>query len=772
MTKRRTAAPSGGERAEIASRYRRARVYLVLAVALLGGTAIYLDVYEWRNTWNAATSVAENLALGLQTAETAALQPYVLSLQQLSARIGIAPLHGAPDSYAALRPVAGADTGSAYLGMRLRSGGIAVVDQDGAPTPARLESALAALIPPAAPAAIAFGAPLQLPGDSTWYVPIALGTDPVATGAKAVFALVRVRSLLAGTDSLRVIPDSWITLYTPEGIRIFSYQPSHDFFELGDPPLQGELLARLTHGASGRLVGTDPTDQIRYVTGYSRSPLPLYVASGIPVSSVRRAWLAKSLAPTIVLVLGLLAIVIFALQLRRALLKQQSYLEHQEYLADHDSLTGLLNRDAFMRLLELEIAQHAGSEFAVLLLDLNRFKDINDTLGHSTGDRVLREIGQRLHQTLADQDAHVARLGGDELVVLVRNGARPGAIEQLGERLQACFQPSMLLEGLSLDLSASMGAALYPQDARTATELMRCADIAMYAAKRELRAFCRYVPLMDSFTPESLALKSAFARALREGELSLVYQPKVQLQDGSLAGLEALARWEHPELGSVAPARFVPLAESTELIHEFTQFVLESAIRQVARWRAAGTAVPVAVNISANNLLDQGFVDRIARLLQDAGVPAHLLELEITESAVMRQPETMLKRLQAIRELGVRLAIDDFGTGYTALAYLKRLPVHALKIDKTFIVNLDGDQADQRIVLSAIQLAHGFGMSVVAEGVETAEVAERLRDYRCDQAQGFHFAQPMTAAEVSAHWVGTLRTRRIGVGLLASVPKG
>jgi EAL domain-containing protein (putative c-di-GMP-specific phosphodiesterase class I) len=263
---------------------------------------------------------------------------------------------------------------------------------------------------------------------------------------------------------------------------------------------------------------------------------------------------------------------------------------------------------------------------------------------------------------------------------------------------------------------------------------------------------------MDNFTAEMLALKSDFAKALREGGLSIVYQPKVDLSSGAFVGLEALSRWLHPTVGTILPATYVRLAESSELIHPFTLFMLKNAARQIACWRAAGHSVPVSVNISPNNLLDHTFVEKLSAVLDGAAVPGHLLELEVTESAVMHHPEMMLKRLHAVRDLGVQLSIDDFGTGYASLSYLKSLPVNTLKIDKTFVLNLADDEADQRIVRSSIQLAHGFGMTVVAEGVESEEVVERLREYSCDYAQGFHYAPPVSAAEIEARWLRSLST--------------
>lgn len=275
----------------------------------------------------------------------------------------------------------------------------------------------------------------------------------------------------------------------------------------------------------------------------------------------------------------------------------------------------------------------------------------------------------------------------------------------------------------------------------------------MYSAKEGLSAFCRYHEVMDQFTPEVLALQSDLGKALREGSLSVAYQPKVRLADGEMIGLEALARWTHPTMGPIAPSRFIPLADSTELVHPFAQYMLRAACEQVIAWERRGYRVPISVNISANNLLDSGFVEKLRTILSALGVKPELLELEVTESAVMRHPDTMLKRLREIRALGVRLSIDDFGTGYASLAYLKQLPVHTLKIDRSFITNLTDDTADQRIVRSSIQLAHSFGMTVVAEGVETAGAARELQAYGCEFAQGYYFGYPQTAAEIETQWL-------------------
>ncbi len=347
-----------------------------------------------------------------------------------------------------------------------------------------------------------------------------------------------------------------------------------------------------------------------------------------------------------------------------------------------------------MQLLDEAIMICDRYSIGVVLLDLNRFKDINDSLGpRPRVIRFSRKSAGRLEALLLDDDIHVARLGGDELALIVEGVEGAESLELMCARVQTSLGHTIKVKSVEINLAASIGAALYPQDARTASELLRCADIAMYEAKHELRPFSRYSQSMDNFTPDMLALQSEFANALQLHEVTVAYQPKIRLADGALVGLEALARWHHPTRGMVPPAEFIHLVEGTELIHRFTLYILNVVTQQMAQWIATGRSISVSVNISANNLLDNSFIDRLSEVLSASGVPAPLLELEITESAVIRHPETILKRLQQIRDLGATLSIDDFGTGYTSLSYLKQLPVQQLKIDKTFVMNLASDSA-------------------------------------------------------------------------------
>jgi len=433
--------------------------------------------------------------------------------------------------------------------------------------------------------------------------------------------------------------------------------------------------------------------------------------------------------------------------------EERKHLRQQEYLASHDNLTGLLNRYSFQGLVRDRIETAPSQPFGVVLLDLNRFKEINDTLGHHAGDAVLRELGKRLQSFLGAGPGFVARLGGDEISVCTSLDGGDGALDALCRALQETIRQPITIDGVPLELTASLGGALYPDDAKTPSDLLRCADIAMYVAKRELRSHQRYAASMDNYSAESLSLQADFARAIRERGISLVYQPKVKMADGTLVGVEALSRWTHPTRGQISPATFVPIAENSELIHPFTEYVLQEALAQAKQWLRAGHHVPVSVNISTHNLMDANFIGTVRGLLARYEVPASQLELEVTESAVMRNPETALRRLEELRALGVRLSIDDFGTGYASLTYLKKLPVDVLKIDKSFTNALTTDEGDRRIVRSTIALAHGFGMLVVAEGVETVEVARLLLDKGCDIAQGYLYARPLSPDALQSQWL-------------------
>jgi diguanylate cyclase (GGDEF)-like protein len=745
--------------AHIAARYRNAALALGLAVALLASTAIWLVVQERLQVRAAAHRNQQDVAQAVQSSMSGLLSQSVKSLAGIRTDLEAAPSASRARQLNILREAQRFDPLSAYLGIR-SGGDVSLVDARGQVRDDVAAQSVPVLGGSDAGAAVRFGALLKMKDDPVWYVTIVLPA-PHAMGDDAiVFALVPTERLLGAAASLKVLPGSFVTLFTRSGARLFRKMIAEDTLEPNGKPVPAWVLALVDARAIGSFASVSTVDGRPTIYGYSNaSELPLVVTAGVPESVLRHEWLAKATAPLVVLAFGLLGIVVFGLRLRGALDEQRAYVASQEYLASHDQLTGLPNRYAFLQHVQGLICGPAGRHgLCVLLLDVNRFKDVNDTLGHEAGDAVLQTLGTRLDQLLKADEVFVARLGGDELALCASHVDAGDAVAIIAfcEHVRAALSAPLVSTGIEFSVTAGIGIATYPADAQTALELLRCADIAMYRAKQDLAPYCRYTEGLDNFTSGALAMKGDFAKAIRDGSLSLVYQPKLRVSDLALVGVEALSRWNHPIKGPISPGEFLPLAETTELIHPFTDLVLKNAVGQIASWLAAGHAVPVAVNISANNLLDPLFVEKLRALLARTGVPARLLELEVTESAVMRYPDVMHKRLQEIRALGIVMSIDDFGTGYASLAYLKHLPVDTLKIDKLFITNADTDAGDRRIVRCSIQLAHGFGMRVVAEGVETQAVAELLVEEGCDFAQGYHFSRPVSAAAIEAEWLARL----------------
>jgi diguanylate cyclase (GGDEF)-like protein len=429
----------------------------------------------------------------------------------------------------------------------------------------------------------------------------------------------------------------------------------------------------------------------------------------------------------------------------RDITDQKRYLAKQEYLAAHDALTGLPNRYAFGQRVETHIAEAPERRIAILLMDLNRFKEVNDTLGHQRGDEVLQQVGSRLQHWLRKSGAEIARLGGDELVVMLPDALDRAQVINLCEGMQARLQRPIQIGDVQLELTAAIGISFYPDDGQDPTALLRCADIAMYKAKRTQSSFEFYHLAGDHFTTERLTLQTELAKAVRDETLHLNFQPKLRLTDRKVVGAEALLRWTHAERGVISPGAFIPLVETTELIHSLTRWVLDAALKQLRLWLDDGMYLSIAVNISTTNLRDAGFIDAIAKALDRHGIPPELLEIEITESALIDDPELALERLEGIRALGVSLSIDDFGTGYSSLAYLKRLPVQGLKIDKSFVDSVATNNSDTMIVDATLMLARNFGLKSVAEGVENNATLETLEGLGCDIVQGYVFGRPMPA---------------------------
>jgi diguanylate cyclase (GGDEF)-like protein len=415
-------------------------------------------------------------------------------------------------------------------------------------------------------------------------------------------------------------------------------------------------------------------------------------------------------------------------------------LRHDAY---HDALTGLPNRRRFSTALDeaLAVRPVPGEVVAILLLDLDSFKDVNDTLGHVAGDRLLVEVGNRLRD-VAPQGALVARMGGDEFAVLVRLPGAAAAHAE-GTALQSALEEPVDIEGLSIDVGASVGIALFPDHAVDGVTLLQRAEVAMYAAKRAVRQVQTYLPTMDSLSVRRLSLVSELRRAIDEEQLQVYYQPKVSLSDQEFVGVEALVRWHHPEHGVVDPDDFIPVAEHTGMIGALTAYVLESALRQCRAWLDDGRQLHVAVNLSVRSLIDADFPDQVDYLLRETRVPPSMLTLEITESSVMSDIDRALPTLHRLREHGVRLSVDDFGTGHSSLTYLRRLPVTEVKIDKAFVLNMATDSGDLAIVRAIVDLGRHLGLTVVAEGVESEVAYTLLREMGCDMVQGFLLSRPV-----------------------------
>jgi diguanylate cyclase (GGDEF)-like protein len=421
-----------------------------------------------------------------------------------------------------------------------------------------------------------------------------------------------------------------------------------------------------------------------------------------------------------------------------------------EHMALYDSLTGLANRYLIQDRLQQAIfrAEREKHPLAILVVDLDRFKELNDTLGHNVGDELLKQVGIRFQAKLRQADT-VGRLGGDEFAILLPDASAETAMLVAEHLLQALEFP-VELEGGSYAVSASIGIAVYPEHGQDMQVLLRRADVAMYVAKRARQGCFLYDPQQDRHTPRHLALMADLHMALERGQMRLFYQPKLDLASDCIVGMEALMRWQHPEYGLILPDLFIPALEQSGLIRRFTTWALDEAIRQGAEWNQLGLELGIAVNLSMYNLRDSQLPAQLAMLQRAWKAPVGALLMEVTESAVMNDPHHVSEVLDTLTEQGIRFSIDDFGTGYSSLNHLKRLPVSELKIDKSFVRDMTRDRDDEAIVRSTIDLAHNMGLRVVAEGVESLEVLDRLREMGCDEVQGYYIARPMPAGDLPA----------------------
>ena len=434
-------------------------------------------------------------------------------------------------------------------------------------------------------------------------------------------------------------------------------------------------------------------------------------------------------------------------KLRRRQQEGQKALEHQ---ALHDGLTDLPNRLMFRQQIEKALTDRPS--FAVMIIDIDNFREINDTFGHKIGDGLLGQIGPRVRQQLGPADL-IARLGGDEFGILIRDGDAAHALKVADAMLR--IERPFLIEGHPLEVTASIGISAYPQNGSTAEALLQRADVALYVAKRSGNAAAAYRPEDDPYDPSRVVLQADLRQAIARREIILYYQPQVAIATGEVTGFEALARWRHTQRGWIPPGEFIPVAERMGLIKPLTACLVEVAARQLLAWQSSGIAIPVAVNVSMRNLLDLRFPATLREIVAGSGIDARRIKLEITESALMTEPARVLETMNELRALGFGFSIDDFGTGYSSLAYLQRLPVEEIKIDRSFVGDLATNAGSGAIVRATIELAGGLGLDVVAEGVEDESTWEGLRRLGCSTAQGYFISRPMPASEVEgwlAEW--------------------
>jgi len=432
-------------------------------------------------------------------------------------------------------------------------------------------------------------------------------------------------------------------------------------------------------------------------------------------------------------------------EMRKQVHTRQADLEHQ---ALHDALTDLPNRTLLHDRMEqaINVARRDHKNLTLIMIDLDRFKEINDTLGHHIGDNVLKEVGQRLLNTLRQADT-VARLGGDEYAILLPDTNIATALA-ITKKITAALDNVFVIDELNLFIKASIGLAEYPAHGKDAATLIQHADVAMYVAKRSQLGFAVYNPRDDDYSIGRLALISDLRDALEQKRLKLYYQPKISLKNESVIGVEALLRWEHPKYGAIPPDQIITLAEQTGMIDDVTKWVMQEAMQQISNWQQQNMLINVSINLSMYNLRNPDLIAFIKTLLIDFPVQPESITLEITESAMMANPKRSLKTLAEISNMKIRLSIDDFGTGFSSLAYLKKLPVNELKIDKSFVMDIIQDENDFAIVKSTIDLAHNLGIEVIAEGVEHQEVYDALKNMNCDAAQGFLISFPLDAKQL------------------------
>ena len=549
-----------------------------------------------------------------------------------------------------------------------------------------------------------------------------------------------------------------LTLLAARGV--FSLTSGHPFCALTTELAPGDILPALLAAAAYFLVNNG-TVAIVVALDSGQNPLAV-LREDIRVQGMSSSILL-GLAPVAAVAADFSLFVIPLLVLPLVGVQHNAWIAAQrQHEALHDGLTGLPNRELFRRRAERALTQAEGSDrkVAVMLLDLDHFKEVNDTLGHHVGDGLLREVASRVTAVVPEQ-VTVARLGGDEFAVLVPDAGGTTSVTALAETITARLREPVVADGVRIGVQASIGIAISPEHASTVETLLKRADIALYRAKTNRGETQVYRAEIDQHTVLRLSLLGDLHTALDNDEFELVFQPQVMTSTGRVAGIEALMRWRHPSHGVIPPDVFIPLAENTGLIGAMSQRAMESALSTLATLRAAGHDLEVAVNVSARLLSDLELPRWVAQMLHDAQVPAARLTIEVTESTITADPVRAMQVLRDLREIGVRLTVDDFGTGYSSLSYLRRLQPDELKVDKSFVMQMSSDENSAVIVRSTIELAHGLGLSVVAEGVEDQLTYDALDVLGCDRIQGFHVARPMSVPALKA-WLDAASLRPVG----------
>ena len=549
----------------------------------------------------------------------------------------------------------------------------------------------------------------------------------------------------------------------PDAVRIIIWNRSYTVVYANDRNLVGRQLAgypELKQPLAGRTISklliSDPllpgapnTEQLLAVyvpLHFREDAAPVGVVQmDLPYGPIEAEARADTLKLFLILAGGLTVLYTLLFRLvaqASARLRRQA--REKEHQAMHDALTGLPNRSLFLERLRQVMGEMPQAVIGVMIMDLDRFKEVNDTLGHHVGDLLLQEVGRRLQTVVFDRDV-VARLGGDEFAILLPDVQDRSKSRVVAEKLLKTLEQPFDLEGLELNVTSSIGIALFPEHGNDVESLIRRADVAMYRAKEAHDRYEIYGTETDPYVSGQLELLGELHRAIVNGELAVFYQPKVEFGSGRPVGAEALVRWHHPRHGLLPPNRFIPLAEPTGIIKPLTLYVLETALGQCKLWHEQGFDLTVAVNLSARNLLDLQFPDDVGQLLEAKAVPAAWLVLEITESTLMADPLRAKEVLTRLSRMGIELAIDDFGTGYSSLASLQQLPVDEIKIDKSFVLNMASNGDNAMIVRSVIELARNLRLRTVAEGVENEEIYRRLEGLSCDVAQGFYLSRPIPA---------------------------